>query len=247
MYRIVVVTQARLGSSRLPGKVLMPVCELNMLETHLLNAGRCKTATDLIVASTWETDSQNIKQVADDCGWHFFQGSTNDVLDRYYTAVKSLEPDIVVRITSDCPLVQPDLIDLVVKKLLHTSSEYVSTSLEFPDGIDVEAFTFASLQRAWTKAYLSSDREHVTPFIRRMADHHVLLEPDTTLYKDVRLTVDELEDIFCIRHLVSLFGWERNWKVYSDYVLKHPTEFQNQGIIRNEGYIRSLENEREDD
>ena len=239
--KIALVTQARFGSSRLPGKVLLEVEGKSLLALHLQNAGKAKLPTHHVVASTQEPESEHIGKVAAECGWNFYQGSTEDVLDRFYQAVTGLKPDVVVRITSDCPFVQPALIDKVIEELVRKEADYLATSENFPDGVDVEAFSFRALEEAWKHAKLPSEREHVTPYIRKYATQMELLEPECMDFKDIRMTVDEAADLACVRKLASVLGISANWTKYGDYILQHPEEFGNQTIIRNEGYLKSLE------
>ena len=243
--KVAVVTQARVGSTRLPAKVLKVIGDLTLLDIHLENAKKSKLATHFIVATTEEANAYLIEEMAISQGWSCYKGSTNDVLARFYFACEQTKPDYIVRITSDCPLVQPDVIDELIDYIKTNQLDYASTSENFPDGVDAEIFTWEMLDLAFNNAKLISEREHVTPWIRLNTTKKGLLEPETDEFKDVRLTVDEIEDFNCIEMLIERFGTNKNWKEYAQSIIKNPEHFTNQGIQRNEGYAKSLLNDRE--
>lgn len=241
--KIAVVTQARIGSSRLPEKVLKTIGGRSILDIHLENAKKSLLATDFVVATTEEANVHLIEGVAISQCWSFYKGSTNDVLGRFYCACEPIEPNYIVRITSDCPLVQPLVIDKLISFVLNNRLDYASTSENFPDGVDAEMFTWDMLQLANKGAMLNSEREHVTPWIRNNTSQKGLLEPETNIYKDVRLTIDEIEDFKCFELLNNQFGTDKDWKVYAQFVAENPLLFKNQRIQRNEGYAKSLLND----
>lgn len=243
--KVAVVTQARVGSSRLPSKVLRKIGENTLLEIHLTNLKKSKLTTHFIVASTDEPNAILIEEKAILQGCDCYRGSTDNVLTRFYEASKEIKPNYIVRITSDCPLVQPEIIDKLIELAINNKFDYASTSENFPDGVDVEIFTWEILELAYFNAELKSEREHVTPWIRKNASHKGQLEPETDLYKDVRLTVDQIEDLNCIDLLIERFGMDKNWKEYAKFVLENPEFFTNQNIQRNEGYAKSLINDRD--
>ena len=241
--KIAIVTQARVGSTRLPEKILREIGNKTLLEIHLHNAQKSKSATHFFVATTDEPNAHVIEKIAQGCEWSCYRGSTSDVLARFFYAVESLKPDYIVRITSDCPFVQPRVIDDLIDYCSKNELDYAATSENFPDGVDVEILTLNMLELAFQHAQLASEREHVTPWIRKNAQKQGLLEPEIDSFKDVRLTVDEINDFFCIERLYEEYGYEEHWKVYSEYVFKHPEFFENQKIQRNEGYTKSLIND----
>ena len=243
--RVAIVTQARVGSTRLPSKVLKVIGESTLLEIHLENAKRSRIATDFIVATTNEPNAFIIEEKAIAHDWNCYKGSTNDVLARFYFACDNVKPDYIVRITSDCPLVQPNVIDDLINFCINNQLEYASTSENFPDGVDAEIFTWEILGSAFNKAKLNSEREHVTPWIRNNAANKGFLEPETDKFKDVRLTVDEIEDFYCVKMLIERFGKDNNWQDYANFIIENPEFFKNQDIQRNEGYFKSLLNDKE--
>jgi spore coat polysaccharide biosynthesis protein SpsF len=243
--KIAIITQARVESTRLPSKVLKILVESTLLEIHLGNAKRTKLATDFIVATTYEANAYLIEEKSISQGWSCYKGSTNDVLARFYFATESIMPDYVVRITSDCPFVQPEVIDELINFAINNNLDYASTSENFPNGVDVEIFTWEMLELAFKTAKLLSEREHVTPWIRNNATKKGHLEPETDEFKDVRLTVDEIEDFNCIKMLIERFDGDKNWIEYAKFIIENPELFKNQGIERNEGYSKSLLNDKE--
>lgn len=240
---VALITQARFGSTRLPGKVLKEINSKTLLRMHLENAGKAKLVDHFVVATTNEVESNLIKAEAENCGWKAFQGSTDDVLNRFYESVKLFHPYWVVRITSDCPLVQANLIDEIISEAISNDYDYINTSLDFPDGVDVEVFKFEMLAKANQEAKLLSEREHVTPWVRKYAAKTGTFEAHTDTYKGVRLTIDEWADFECMERLIMKFGYQTDWEVYANYISKNPELFRNQTITRNEGYLKSIEKE----
>ena len=246
--KIVVITQARVGSSRLPSKVLKIIGEQTLLDIHLKRLNRSKLANKIIVATTFEDGVDHILDIVKRNNVNVFQGSTDDVLDRFYSAVKNEKADYVVRVTSDCPLIDPDLLDGIIQKTIEEELDYCSNQLQekFPDGQDVEVMTFSALEKAWSLTSVKSDREHVTPFIRNNSTfmNGVIFKsadfPSDKNYNDVRMTVDEQKDFDAVAILVNELGINRGWKEYTQYILDNPEKFENQKIIRNQGYLRSL-------
>lgn len=248
--KILLLTQARLGSTRFPNKVTRKLGDSTLLGLHLSRIKKAKLITDFCLATTFESGVEVIIEIANNAGINTFQGNLNDVLDRFYQAALQYKPDYVVRVTSDCPLLDPELIDNVVKLLLDSQSDYAANVLieEFPDGQDVEAFTFKSLEKAWKEAKLPSDREHVTPFIKNNSDINggnifkAVHYRGNFNYNHVRMTVDEPKDLESIKILLSKLGPEASWVHYTDYLIRNSYEFKNQEIVRNEGYLKSLNN-----
>ncbi|MDP2928871.1 MAG: glycosyltransferase family protein, partial [Candidatus Omnitrophota bacterium] len=164
-----VIIQARLGSTRLPGKVLYKVMGKTILEYVIERAGKARSIEETIVATTTSSEDSQIADLADKSGARVYRGSEQDVLDRYYQAAKLFGIKHIVRITADCPLIDPEIVDKVVGHYFDTKSDYCSNVIAetFPDGQDVEVFGFDTLSDAWKNAKLLSEREHVTPYIRK--------------------------------------------------------------------------------
>lgn len=244
--KIVGVTQARIGSTRLPGKVLQTVLGKTLLDYHLERALQSKLVGKWKVATTNETDSDLIVAIAKAHGVTSYKGSLEDVLDRFYQAVREELPQYVVRITSDCPLIDAELIDQTIAFCIENQLEYHSNQSQesYPDGLDVEVFSFEMLQQAWEKAELTADREHVTPYIRRNAKQKIQPLSLDARYASLRITVDEPNDLKVISHLITTLGSQEKWITYADYLLNN-SEIRkiNDSILRNEGYMKSKFNE----
>jgi spore coat polysaccharide biosynthesis protein SpsF len=187
----------------------------------------------VVVATTVEPADIVIADLVSGLGYAFFRGSENDVLDRYYQAARTHAPDYVVRITSDCPLIDPDLVDQIIERALETGADYASNCLErsYPDGTDTEVFKFSALERAWREASEPSQREHVTPYIVAHSDQRdgllfraVSVKNDRD-FSNVRLTVDYPEDVELIKFLIGALGDGQGWQTYADYLVHHPDIF----------------------
>ena len=163
---VVAIIQARTGSTRLPEKVLLDLEGQPVLSHIIKRVNASKLVTGILVATTVRKEDLAIVRLCSNANTRVFCGSENDVLDRYYQAAKLLEADNIVRITADCPLIDPSIIDEVVALHLKEKSDYTSNTMEesYPDGLDVEIFRFEALKKAWENACLASEREHVTPY-----------------------------------------------------------------------------------
>lgn len=161
---ILAILQARVSSTRLPGKVMKPVMGEPMLFRQIERVRRATRIDRLIVATSTDPSDDPIETMCRDKGVACYRGSLDDVLDRFYQTAKGFAPDHVVRLTGDCPLADPRLIDRLISFYLEGDYDYVSSAIEptFPDGLDAEIFRFSCLERVWKGAALPSQREHVT-------------------------------------------------------------------------------------
>lgn len=250
LMRIITIIQARMGSSRLPGKVLLKLGNKTVFEQVLSRVMASRLGNDIVLATTVDKRDLPLVNLCSSLGVSVYCGSENDVLDRYYQAARLFEADIVVRITSDCPVIDPKVIDEVISLHLNSGADYTSNTLMelYPDGQDTEVFTFNALKYAWKHAELSSEREHVTPYIKK---HHELFKFSSLEYKEdlskKRWTLDDKEDfefLTCIyNHLYSennLFGMDAILKLLAE---KPDIEMINNHIVRNSGYKKSLKND----
>ena len=173
---IVGIIQARMGSSRLPGKLMRPLREKPMLEHVIRRLKDAKRLDSLIIATTDSKKDDRVPELAKKFGALCFRGNEHDVLDRYYQAAKEANADTVVRITGDCPLHEAAVVDLVVDRFREKKVDYTITPANFPEGLDTEVFRFSALQSAWKEAALPSEREHVTLYIRNHPERFKLDE-----------------------------------------------------------------------
>src|ERR1017187_334535 len=214
--KTVAVVQARLGSTRLPNKVMREVVGTPLIALLLRRLSGAMRVDEIVVATTDRPADDALAQYLESQAVRVWRGSEKDVLDRYYWAAKVSGADLVVRITGDCPLVDPKLVDRIVGVLHESASDYVSNTNPptFPDGLDVEACTFAVLERAWKESSSAPEREHVTPFMKCAADIRRVNVTNSVDLSAGRWTVDEPEDLDLVRRIFEHFaprvdfGWQ---------------------------------------
>ncbi|CAA0142322.1 glycosyltransferase family protein [Tenacibaculum maritimum] len=248
--KITAITQARTGSTRLPNKILKKIKGKTLLNIHVDRIKKAKKIDNIIIATTNNPDDDILEELARDLSVKCYRGSEDDVLDRFYQAVKKDKPDYIVRLTSDCPLIDGHLIDEIIEKAINSKVDYCSNTLieSFPDGQDIEVFTFESLERAWKEAKLLSEREHVTPYIKKNSTFYnintfksISICSDNLDYENVRMTVDEPSDFKVISKLIEELGEKDSWVNYAELYLKDSEINKiNKNIIRNEGYLKSI-------
>ncbi len=246
-----IIIQVRLGSTRLPGKALLKVLDKTMLEYLIERVNKAKTIEGIVLATTTKEEDSKIVNLAREWGLSFYRGSENDVLDRFYQAARLIGAKHMVRITGDCPLIDPSIIDNVVDFYHKSGADYCSNTLEetFPDGEDVEVFSFDVLKSAWENATLLSEREHVTPYIRKHPEKFTLTNvKNKTDLSDKRWTLDTEKDFEFIKAVLeSLYPKNRDFgmKDILQFLQANPQlENVNKGIPRNEGYFKSLKEDR---
>ena len=242
----VAIVQARMGSSRLPGKSLAEIEGKPML-WHVVERVRRARRIDRVVVATSTQPADNA--IAEMCRAHnivCYRGSENDVLDRYYHAARAEKAARVVRITADCPLIDPDALDRVVDRFARGDLDYASNAMvrTYPDGLDTEVFSFAALERAWHEASKASEREHVTPYLRSEKFRTANVVSDS-LYpcQHYRWTVDEAEDLEFVRGVYKAlrekpeFGMKDVVELLRD---KPELERLTSEVVTNQGYYKSL-------
>lgn len=227
--KIVAITQARMGSTRLPGKVLCDIIGEPMLVHHVNRVRRAKMIDDIVVATTTKEADNMIEALCIQKNWLCFRGSEEDVLDRYYKAAIVNDADAVVRITSDCPLIDPDVVDKTIQEFmkLQPNIDYVSNGFPvctFPRGLDTEVMSFNALKNAWLQDNNSLWREHVTPYIiynpQHFRLHGIINDPDLS---NMRWTVDTPEDLTFVRCIFEHFGHDNfTWKEVLSVLDRNP-------------------------
>jgi spore coat polysaccharide biosynthesis protein SpsF len=246
--RVVAIIQGRMSSSRLPGKILADIAGQPMLTRVYVRTSRAKTLDEVIFATTTDASDDPVAEYCDFSGISFTRGSLFDVLDRYYQTTLKAKADVVVRITADCPVIDPELIDNVVKAVITDQSavDFAANRLPppwtrtYPIGLDVEACTFKALKKAWKEAKEPQHREHVMPYFyegvkltrqSRVIEtgtsprgFKVALMHHTTDFGDYRWTVDTPEDLEFMRQVYSRFDGRDDftWKEVLDLVHDHP-------------------------
>ena len=245
------IIQARMGSSRLPGKTLMKLNQNRTVLDFVVNQLSFSTLIDKIIIATTNLEQDDIiEQTAKNLGIQCFRGNSDDVLDRYYNCAKEFEIDNIVRITSDCPLIDPEIIDEVIRKYKSENYDYFTNTLirTYPIGTDVEIFSFNALKKSWENAKLPSEREHVTLFIRNKKMDFQLgnLECAKNLSFH-RWTLDRKEDLELIKQIISKIN---KTPILIDDVLNllsnEPELIKiNQNIPKDEGMLKSLKRDEE--
>ena len=238
------VIQARFSSTRLPGKILMAIGHKVLLEYVIVRVGQAKKIDKIVIATTNRKEDDAVEKLCRKIRIDCFRGSAEDVLDRYWQcAQKYPEFENIVRITGDCPLIDPKVIDKVISFFEKEKMDYASNVLveTYPDGMDVEIFTRAALKESTEKAKLPSEREHVTLYIR----NNPIFSKTNFAHKEnlsrFRLTVDNQEDLEVIKFLIENTAPTAGFQKYVSLLEKNPEIMaKNSKIKRNEGLAKSL-------
>lgn len=252
LIRKVAIIQARMGSDRLPGKVLEKIGGIPLLEILMTRINQSKLLDEIIVATTLSKKDDILCKWLDDNQVRYFRGSEKNVLKRFYDCIANLsdKPDLIVRLTADDPFKDPELIDKAIKIIIESKNiDYVSNTLNptYPEGLDVEVFTYDSLKKAFSKARLESEKEHVTPYIWKNSKIFNIvnfeMQPNLSHW---RWTIDKPEDLKFANLLMELASNDINIG-YRDLIkITNKNRYIiniNAGIPRNEGYKKSIKYE----
>lgn len=208
--KVVAIIQARMSSTRLPGKVLLDLGGRTVLERMVERVKRAKTVSETVIATTTDSSDDPIIDLCRTIGTPVFRGSLPDVLDRYYQCALGQHADIIVRLTGDCPLIDPDLIDAVVRALQDQHADFACNRLpppfsrSYPIGLDVEACTFAALEKAWQNATEKHDREHVLPYLYEIPGRFKVIQLQHDVdHGQLRWTLDTSEDLALLREVIK--------------------------------------------
>jgi spore coat polysaccharide biosynthesis protein SpsF len=216
--KTVAIVQTRMGSSRLPGKVLMDLGGRTVLARVVRRLRRSTLLDDIMVATTHSTQDDAIVSECQRLAVSYFRGSEDDVLDRYYLAAQACKADVLVRITSDCPLIDPGLVDETIRAFHDQRADYANNTgaHTYPRGLDTEVFSHSALDRAWAEAGKPYEREHVTPYFYEHPEFFRIASMDgATDYGRYRWTLDTPEDLELIRAIYlrfaneDAFGWRQ--------------------------------------
>jgi len=194
---ILAILQARMSSTRLSGKVLKPIMGRPMIELQIERIHRCRRIDRLIVATSTNSEDKAIIELCSKLCVESYCGSLENVLDRFYQAARGYRPDHIVRLTGDCPLTDPQVIDTLISFYIKQKCDYASNCHPptLPDGLDAEVFTFSALEQAWKEAIDPREIEHVTPFITNRPNRFKIVNFEYQKdISDLRWTVDEPED-----------------------------------------------------
>lgn len=247
---ILAIIQARMSSTRLPGKVMKEILGKPMIGYLFERIIGARMVSKAILATSTDESNDALAEYVSSLGIEVFRGSESDVLDRYYQAAAKYTPQAVVRITGDCPVIDPRVIDQVVKFYTDRNFDYVSNidPPTFPDGMDIEVFSYKLLKEAHEKAGLASEREHVTTYMRKgdgVKRGNVVNKEDLSAE---RWTVDNKEDFTLIKKIIEeIYPRKKLFSMQDilDYKTKSPRTFNvNKKYQRNEGLKRSLKKDR---
>ena len=257
---IVAIIQARFGSTRLPGKILMEINNKSILNYVINQVQHSKKVDKIVVATTKKTQDDIIVNLMDSSNVKVFRGSETDVLDRYYQCAKNCNASVIVRITSDCPLIDPNLIDRCILEFQNSNYDYVSNTnkLEknswiyhlngFPLGFAVEVFTFDALERSWKDAKKLSEREHVTPYIsNNLKLFKIGSIENNGDFSDIHLAVDNQVDFDLVKLVIEHFSDDEIYtleKIISFFEHNPDLKLINSHIPFDEGYLKSLQEDK---
>ena len=230
--RIIAIIQARMGSSRLPSKIMMNLCDVPVLRHVINRVQRVTRLSEVVVATTTEMRDDAVVDFCNKEGINVFRGSEEDVLSRYYHAARAYQADVVIRITSDCPLIDVDVINHMLNLYENETSQFVTNAgpdlqkRTFPRGLDVEIFDFQLLESAFHQAKASHEREHVTPYLYAHCDSvNYYMNPID--YSNHRWTLDTAEDFDLINRIYDALYSPQNYFGMQDIlaVLKENPEW----------------------
>lgn len=250
---IIAIIQARMGSSRLPNKVMKEVLGKPLIDYLLDRVSSAQKVDKIVLATTTNPKDDYLAKHVEYLRYNVFRGSEDDVLSRYYHAFNEFKDEFekynaIVRITGDCPLIDPDLIDRVITVYLENRMDYVALSPNFCEGLDVEIFSEKLLIKAFNEAKLNSEREHVALFIHNNKELFKMCRVENNSDdSSYRITVDEEQDFVVIKHIIEHFSKNNlamNTQNIKNYLDNNPSVFNlNANIIRNEGLQISLKKE----
>ena len=248
--KVIIIIQARLGSTRFPEKVLKLIQQKPMI-WHVINRlKQIPKINNIVLATTKKKEDEILIKIAKQNAIDYFQGKTSNVLNRFYECAKNFDADIIIRITSDCPLVDPNLIKKMLNFYMHNNYDYLSNTITptFPDGLDIEIFSFSALEKASIFAKWRSEIEHVTPYIKKNPKKFKIFNYENPKnLSHIRLTVDEPADLKLVRQIYKKLKPKRVFSLDEilNIILSEPKLLLlNQNIQRDFGYYKSFQNDK---
>ena len=243
---ILAIVQARMNSSRLPGKVLKTILGKPLIGFCLERLRYCKHIDTIAIGTTTDANDIPLVETIERLGYQALRGHPTDVLDRFYKISQKYNASGIVRVTADCPLIDPAIVDNVIKMYKNSSFEYVSNIRppSFPDGLDVEVFSPKILKQTWLSAQLPSEREHVTPYMIKILREKIGNVTHTSDLSQLRWTVDYPEDFELVKLVIEhLYPQKCDFQMNDvlKYIEQMPKIYSdiNKKFKRNEGYIKS--------
>ena len=223
--KVVCLVQARVGSTRLPGKILKEICGKTILHHEIDRLKKCKEIDEIVIATTDKEDDDKIVNEAKKLSVKYFRGSENDVLSRFYYSAKENNADIIVRVTSDCPCIDFEILDKMLiyfkEKYKEKQVDYLSNTIKrtYPRGYDIEIFTFSALEKSYINAKKEYEREHVTPYIYDKTNNFLKLSFENKEdYSEYRVTLDTIEDFIVIKNIFENLYYKNPYFKLNDVV-----------------------------
>ena len=223
--KVVCLVQARVGSTRLPGKILKEICGKTILHHEIDRLKKCKEIDEIVIATTDKEDDDKIVNEAKKLSVKYFRGSENDVLSRFYYSAKENNADIIVRVTSDCPCIDFEILDKMLiyfkEKYKEKQVDYLSNTIKrtYPRGYDIEIFTFSALEKSYINAEKEYEREHVTPYIYDKTNNFLKLPfENKDDYSEYRVTLDTIEDFIVIKNIFENLYYKNPYFKLNDVV-----------------------------
>lgn len=223
--KVVCLVQARVGSTRLPGKILKEICGKTILHHEIDRLKKCKEIDEIVIATTDKEDDDKIVNEAKKLSVKYFRGSENDVLSRFYYSAKENNADIIVRVTSDCPCIDFEILDKMLiyfkDKYKEKQVDYLSNTIKrtYPRGYDIEIFTFSALEKSYINAEKEYEREHVTPYIYDKTNNFLKLSfENKDDYSNYRVTLDTIEDFIVIKNIFENLYYKNPYFKLNDVV-----------------------------
>lgn len=234
--KVLAIIQARMGSTRLPGKVMKEVLGKPLLEYQIERIKRSRFINHIIIATTMKEHEQPIINLCTRLSVDFYRGSEDDVLSRYFEAANYYKGEVIIRLTSDCPLIDPHTIDTIISKYLENPNQYdyVSNTLNrtYPRGFDVEVFSMKALTQAYNDAVHAADREHVTPYIYHHPNKFKLANVNhSNNLSSYRLTVDTKADLDLITRIITTLYSHNNIQFRLEDIVQLLQENQDWSLI----------------
>jgi glutamate-1-semialdehyde 2,1-aminomutase len=238
--KVVAIVQARMGSTRLPDKVMKPISGVPMIELLLARLAKSKKIDQIVLATSTDDRNTSLVKHVQSLGYTCVRGSETDVLQRYLVAARQVQADVIIRITGDCPLIDPDLVDQVIQDYQSKNVDYLSNTAPatYPDGLDTEVFSLQALERAGQESQDPFDHEHVTPYLRKNGLFKTSALTHSEDLSGLRWTVDEPADFEVVSQVFAHFApnIHFSWTQVLDLQRSQPELFSaNHNIIRNEG------------
>ena len=243
---LLAIVQARLSSKRLPNKVLLKVCGKPLIEYLFDRLKKVKKIDKIILATSNSTKDDELIKFSNNLNIETFRGSEKDVLERFYKAAKYFKADKILRITGDCPLISPKIINRLIKYFSTINIDYAYTSERFAEGLDCEIFTYNALKKTYLSAKKQSEREHITQYIKNNPKKFKISslhnKKDESIY---RITVDEKQDFKVVKSIIENFN-KKKLNFYEFDEIKKFLDLNinikniNKKIMRNQGLYNSL-------